>query len=215
MGAACQSKDHTEGGVEVEPVSVSHGVSPSLEKEGDRDALSTASTQSGSSSLQMLSPDGSTVSKRAAVVYPAPAAMATRQSVNNGEITLHWDDGASYTGSTAKSSQTSRGVMHGNGTWTSGDGGTSYTGEWLEDRYHGKGKLVSEVGTYDGEFRKGAFDGQGVMQWLDLRYYEGEWKQGKRHGYGVNCSRVAQHGYDMGHQRVGYWEQNRFVGFAS
>merc|ERR1711924_552871 len=99
------------------------------------------------------------------------------------------------------------GKMHGHGTWTSADECTSYTGEWVEDQWHGKGELVSEVGRYNGEFRKGSFDGKGVMRWTHQghRYYEGEWKQGKRHGYGLNIDK-------MGQQRNGYWRQNRYVG---
>lgn len=209
MGAACQGNDvERDVAVVFTPVPGSYAAVPSSDKEADRDALSTASTQSGSAQPSPGIPTSSTTSEldlpRVAMASPAPAATATSQSVDNGLHTLAWDDGASYVGELAKGSLISRGVMHGSGTWTSGDGATSYTGTWLDDRYDGEGELTSEAWTYHGEFREGAFDGRGTMHWLDHRHYEGEWSRGKRHGYGLNVSR-------MGQQRSGYWAQNRFV----
>lgn len=164
-------------------------------------SLKTASVRSCSASP----PPGSEYDiLKAAESRPAPAADATAQ-LTEGEWGLVWSDGATYKGDLDKGSLTSRGVMHGYGTWRSGDGEVTYTGQWSDDQWHGQGELVCEFGTYDGEFVNGLFDGHGVMHWNDSRYYEGMWKHGKRHGYGLNLSKHGQ-------QRVGYWEQNRYVG---
>jgi len=176
---------------------------PFFEKDKHNESLATASTQSdaGSSTMSSPPPGPQTLTEldllKATQSCPACAAASEWQSPNNDS--LRWADGASYTGSLRD------GKMNGYGKWTSADERTTYTGEWLDDRWHGKGELVSEVGTYNGQFRKGSFDGRGVMHWTNNRYYEGEWKQGKRHGYGLNMDK-------MGQQRVGYWKQNRYVG---
>ena len=46
--------------------------------------------------------------------------------------------------------------------------------------------LVAVCGwRYEGEFREGKRHGQGVMEWRDGTRYEGEWSEGRRHGQGV------------------------------
>ena len=156
-------------------------------------------------------PDSPTASKKhsrssimdiltAADSRPASAASAAEsQSLDNGEHTLRWIDGASYTGSLKT------GKMHGYGEWTSANERTTYAGEWLEDQWHGKREQVCKCGTYNGEFQRGAFDGRGVVHWIDGRYYEGQWKQGKRHGDGLNRNQRGQ-------QKVGRFYEDRFVG---
>jgi len=207
MGAVCQpqrgERDAMVSTIKAAAETVHVVEVPNPEKDIEHNAsLSTASTQSDicSSSPPPSFPTASEVDiLKAAESYPSPSVDAESKSLDNGEHTLKWTDGASYTGSLKD------GKMHGCGKWTSADERTTYTGEWLDDRWHGKGELVSEIGTYNGEFRKGSFEGHGVMHWTNHRYYEGEWKQGKRHGYGLNIDK-------MGQQRAGYWKQNRYVG---
>ena len=51
--------------------------------------------------------------------------------------------------------------------------------------FHGKGKeLLSKDTTYEGDFKKGKFDGIGNFQMWNGDYYEGEWREGRRNGRG-------------------------------
>lgn len=40
-------------------------------------------------------------------------------------------------------------------------GGNKYQGEWKNDKFHGKGKLITEQSKYDGQFYKGLKSGCG------------------------------------------------------
>jgi len=73
--------------------------------------------------------------------------------------------------------------------------GTLYEGNFLNGKYHGKGKQTSSGYTYIGEFKKGFWDGYGVytLTFKEEEYvrnckncvrYEGQWKEGKKHGLG-------------------------------
>lgn len=217
MGAVCASSDKANGEHDLNFTRQDVAAVPYSEKDNELDAsvasVSTqledepdaiASTHSDAGSSARLAPPlvaaASTAFDLLKVTESRPASAAAAEWQSPNHDALRWADGASYTGGLRD------GKMNGHGKWTSADGSTTYAGEWSEDLWHGQGELVSEVGTYDGGFWKGAFDGEGTMHWTDHRYYEGEWKQGKRHGYGLNVGKFGQ-------QRVGYWNQNRFVGF--
>lgn len=48
--------------------------------------------------------------------------------------------------------------------------------------------------TYDGEWKDGKRNGQGVMKYPSGQQYDGEWKNGKKHGRGaVFCDWVNGH----------------------
>ena len=60
-----------------------------------------------------------------------------------------------------------------------------YEGEWLEDMYHGKGKLSCEEGNvYEGEFYQGMFQGEGKLIWENGDVYTGQFKEHMKHGQG-------------------------------
>jgi len=71
--------------------------------------------------------------------------------------------------------------------------GDQYTGEWLNNRKHGKGtQKWAETGTmYQGDWKCGKRNGFGtlsIMLATDSRYkrqYSGGWKNDKKHGYGT------------------------------
>ncbi|KAM9848855.1 MORN repeat-containing protein 3-like [Aulostomus maculatus] len=71
--------------------------------------------------------------------------------------------------------------------------GDRYTGDWKDNKRHGKGTQVwkSSGATYDGEWKFGLRDGYGVYGILipgKTHYeekYSGYWKIGKKHGYGT------------------------------
>ena len=67
-------------------------------------------------------------------------------------------------------------------------GGKTYTGEWREYLYHGKGTLTGDKKTYNGEFLNGKYHGKGSFLYNDGRTYTGEFKNNSRHGQGIYTS---------------------------
>ncbi|PIK48108.1 putative MORN repeat-containing protein 3 [Apostichopus japonicus] len=71
--------------------------------------------------------------------------------------------------------------------------GDEYTGEWLDNKKHGKGtQKWKKTGTlYDGDWKVGKRNGFGTLSIPHeeggyKRIYSGGWKNDKRHGYGTN-----------------------------
>ncbi|KAM3874294.1 MORN repeat-containing protein 3 [Diretmus argenteus] len=71
--------------------------------------------------------------------------------------------------------------------------GDEYTGEWLDNKKHGKGTHVWKNGAiYVGDWKFGKRDGYGTYSILlpetngYARQYFGTWKNGKKHGYGTS-----------------------------
>ena len=67
-----------------------------------------------------------------------------------------------YSNSTASRQPTEVTILNGYHRYTYADGST-YDGEWKDDKGHG----------------------QGTLTWADGNKYEGEWKDGKKHGQGT------------------------------
>ena len=67
------------------------------------------------------------------------------------------------------------------------DGVEKYEGNFVNDKYHGTGKIVFASGAiYEGEFCENEFHGHGIYtQPQDIGNYEGEWDHGKWHGTGT------------------------------
>ncbi len=64
--------------------------------------------------------------------------------------------------------------------------GSSYSGAFLNGKYHGKGIWDSASGThYEGEFKYGKYDGYGEVSFSTGAKYMGEFKNGEYHGQGV------------------------------
>jgi len=91
-----------------------------------------------------------------------------------------YDDQSSYTG------QIVDGKRHGRGLWQSRTG--QYEGQWKADVQHGRGKQTwSDGRVYDGQFQNGKFAGSGRMLWhtnKGLLTYEGEYKDDLKDGKG-------------------------------
>ncbi|XP_062410075.1 MORN repeat-containing protein 3 [Sardina pilchardus] len=72
--------------------------------------------------------------------------------------------------------------------------GDKYTGEWLDNKKHGKGTQVWKKSgvIYDGDWKYDKRDGYGTFSRLDpatndyKRIYCGEWKNGKKDGFGTH-----------------------------
>ena len=71
--------------------------------------------------------------------------------------------------------------------------------------YHGNGKITNNEGTYDGEWKNGFFDGQGVFSWLNGNKYDGQWKNGIFDGQGVYTSA-------NGDKYEGQWKDGKYQG---
>ena len=97
--------------------------------------------------------------------------------------TIRYNDGCVYTG------QVVNGKRHGKGriTWPSGD---IYEGDWKDDKRTGKGKKIWANGDiYEGDWKDGVCTGKGKYTWgKDSKWagdiYEGDWKDGNRTGKG-------------------------------
>jgi len=64
--------------------------------------------------------------------------------------------------------------------------GSTYEGEFNNDKFHGKGYFTSPDGhTYEGEFNNDKFHGQGTLTYPDGAFYIGAFKDHKFHGQGT------------------------------
>lgn len=62
--------------------------------------------------------------------------------------------------------------------------GCTYSGSVYNDKPSGRGRLSSEELVYEGEWRNGLRHGYGSETCTNGQKYVGEWKEGKYHGYG-------------------------------
>ncbi|KAM3587436.1 uncharacterized protein V6R79_005502 [Siganus canaliculatus] len=86
-----------------------------------------------------------------------------------------------------KCSRSAAGVMmrSGVGEYTSADGVT-YTGEWHEDKMHGRGTLRYPSGAlYEGEFKDNMYNGAGVYTFPDGGICKGHFHNNRLEGQGV------------------------------
>ncbi|OON16365.1 MORN repeat protein [Opisthorchis viverrini] len=91
--------------------------------------------------------------------------------------------------------------------------GTTYEGEWFDGNRCGYGTMhwKDRDEIYSGRWVAGKQEGQGSHAWHILRVrttqytlpnvYDGEWKNGVRHGFGVFH-------YPNGSKYAGYWKDN-------
>jgi len=84
--------------------------------------------------------------------------------------------------------------------------GDQYTGDWLDNKKHGKGtqKWAATGLMYQGDWKNGRRNGFGVLSCPDKstgkyrREYSGGWKNDKKHGYGTYY-------YSDDHYYEGHW----------
>jgi len=87
------------------------------------------------------------------------------------------DPNNSYTGDIIDGKRNGRGKMK----FSNG----TYEGEWQNGKMHGKGVFLFISGSkYEGEFKDDLFDGVGTYQWIDGKNYHGHYRKVKRHGIG-------------------------------
>ena len=85
------------------------------------------------------------------------------------------------------------------------DNGDSYTGQFKDDKKHGKGILTSLNGrTYDGCWENDIPHGPGVATFPNGKTYTGEYKHGRPFGQGLWT-------YKTGETYSGVWKKGQFV----
>eukprot|EP00929_Paragymnodinium_shiwhaense_P014684 TRINITY_DN122629_c0_g1_i1.p1 TRINITY_DN122629_c0_g1~~TRINITY_DN122629_c0_g1_i1.p1 ORF type:complete len:261 (-),score=69.04 TRINITY_DN122629_c0_g1_i1:156-938(-) len=99
---------------------------------------------------------------------------------NGADAQEVYEDGSTYVG------QILDGRRHGRGIWSSAS--EKYTGQWRADQRNGLGKQTWEDGrVFEGEFVDGMFHGRGRMEWHTdngLMVYDGEYISDVKHGHG-------------------------------
>ena len=90
------------------------------------------------------------------------------------------------------------GKKHGKGTEYRGGEEIVYEGEWIDDKYEGKGKLIEEYDHYYiGEFKKGKKHGKGIKYHkLGYKWYEGNYFNDKREGKGIEYEFYERKNYE-------------------
>jgi len=84
----------------------------------------------------------------------------------------------------------------------------SYTGQWMNGKRHGQGKLVwVNQAVYEGDWKNDKLDGYGKLVWTSGMKYSGEWKDNKFHGCGTLT-------YKNGKKYEGSWRNNKFHGIG-
>ncbi|KAL1530249.1 hypothetical protein AB1Y20_001164 [Prymnesium parvum] len=74
-------------------------------------------------------------------------------------------------------------VRHGHGVWKGREGET-YDGEWVDDYFHGIGKMKTQSIDYEGGFQRSKRHGKGKLFYADGSWYEGEFKDDMFDGIG-------------------------------
>ncbi len=82
-----------------------------------------------------------------------------------------------------------------------------YDGGCEDGKAEGKGKATG-MDSYDGEFKGGLPNGEGVYTWANGNIYDGHWAKGKREGKGLMHYKTAG-----GDSMVnGYWKRDEYIG---
>ena len=81
-----------------------------------------------------------------------------------------------------------------------------YTGDCKNGKAEGQGKSVG-LHSYEGEFKAGLPDGEGIYTDEKESVFKGQFKKGKREGYGEY---IIKNGMDS--VLTGYWKKNVYVG---
>ena len=84
----------------------------------------------------------------------------------------------------------------------------TYTGECTKGKANGKGKSVG-IETYEGMFKNGYPDGEGMYTFKDGHYYMGNFDKGKMDGAG-KMYYEASNGQDS--IVSGFWKKNNYLG---
>ncbi|HET6723582.1 MAG TPA: hypothetical protein VFH07_12575 [Chitinophagaceae bacterium] len=84
----------------------------------------------------------------------------------------------------------------------------TYTGDCKKNKAHGKGKAIG-IDTYEGDFKNGLPDGQGIYTWSNKNVFEGKYVKGLREGKGIITFK-RQGAQDSIVE--GYWKKDAYIG---
>ena len=84
----------------------------------------------------------------------------------------------------------------------------TYTGDCKKNKAHGKGKAVG-IDTYEGEFKNGVPDGQGIYTWSNKNVFEGKYVKGLREGKGKMT--IKKEGAQDS-VIEGFWKKDAYIG---
>lgn len=110
------------------------------------------------------------------------------QAQNGNNVnTINYEDGSVYTGEIVN------GKKHGKGKLYLSDT-LYYDGNFVNDMYEGQGKLLLEHDMiYEGSFSKGLRNGYGIQYNTEKTYvYNGDWKEGNKDGNGYFYNNFRQ-----------------------
>ncbi len=82
-----------------------------------------------------------------------------------------------------------------------------YVGKCKRGLAHGPG-IAKGKDEYEGRFRRGLPQGEGTYLWANGDIYEGDWKEGMRHGYGKMSTVIDGNDTILN----GYWVDDEFIG---
>jgi len=123
--------------------------------------------------------------------------------------------------------------MHGKGVYTPEQGGTLYSGNFVEGTQSGQGEIITKKGDhytgniegwtgsgqgelkrsdgehYIGEFKFGVYHGQGSITYKNKNLYQGEFESGMRHGKGVL---VLAKPKGRKKSQDGWWQYGSYIG---
>ena len=84
----------------------------------------------------------------------------------------------------------------------------TYTGDCKKNKAHGKGKAIGKD-SYEGEFKNGLPDGQGVYTWSNKNAFSGKYIKGLREGKGIMTFKEEGKKDSV---IEGYWKKDVYVG---
>ena len=98
------------------------------------------------------------------------------------------------------------GKIEGNGVYHSFQEKYNYFGEFKNNKFHGKGKIIyDDHTTYEGNFSEGYFEGEGNLLFVDGSYYKGSFEKNKFNGKGKFF-------FENGRKYFGDWKNNAMDG---
>ena len=121
----------------------------------------------------------------------------SEQTRHNCFGTRTFNDGTTYTGEWKNDKKNGRGKLTGKGF--------SYQGEFKNDNFDGYGTLTRVGGSYSGFWSKGVLNGEGTIKLPGGQVYEGYLRNSRMNGFGIYTEK-------NGNLYVGGFQDNKFSG---